>query len=94
VNPSLLRMLSFQPYFTVITEVWRQGFCKLVLLKTLSEAEIAAAVVAVAARLQVTVFCQVLQLTKLPSWLLCTGTIKVQSKISSWKPHVHILVLR
>ena len=77
VKPSLLRMLSFQPYFTGIIELWMQGFCKLVLLKTLTEGEIATAVVVVEAILRVTVFCQVLQVTKLPSWLLCTGTIKV-----------------
>jgi hypothetical protein len=67
----------FQPYFTGITELWRKGFCKLVLLKTLIEGETAAAVVEVAARLRVTVFCQILQVTKLQSWLFRTGTIKI-----------------
>jgi len=55
-----------------------------VLLKTLTEGEIAAAVVVVAARLRVTVFCQVLQVTKLPSYQVgCFA-----------QAHVHILVLR
>jgi len=51
VNPCHLRTQSFQPYFIGFIEVWRQGFCKLVALKTPTEGEIAAAVVVVAARL-------------------------------------------
>jgi hypothetical protein len=83
-------MLSFQPYFTGVTDVWAQSSCKLVQLKTLTEGAMLAAVLVVAASLWVTVFCQVLQVTDLPSWLLCTDTLI----ISSWKPHFHIMVLR
>jgi hypothetical protein len=83
-------MLSFQPYFTGITEVWAQSSCKLVQLKKLTEGAMVAAVLVVAASLRVTLFCQVLQVTDLTIWLLCTDTLM----ISSWKPHVHTLVLR